>query len=618
MHNYKDPFRRAWEWVPIVLWGVTVVYAVSLMAAHSLPSLVLYAVAGVALMLGLRHVPEALRLTHRRGMLKGQPLSFCDLSALEEITRKNPNMIWLGKGFDWGQDQAQMCYEVIRRDPAKMPNDGEMQLTTGQRWIHGLCDKEIDLLVPCSQFSRGVLIVGTTGSGKTRLYDHLIAQAILRGEVVIVFDPKGDKDLRRGIQATCERMGRADAFVMLHPGFPSESVRFDPLRNFNRTTGLASRIATLIPSDSGADPFSSFSQSALNKIIQAMLVINEKPSIVTIRRILETGAESLVIQAIGTHCARVMGAQEWEEWVNRYAKRSEAGNEIKLALAYIQAYKDQCRINRSLALTSIDGIISSFTHDKAHFGKMITSLLPVLDMLTTAELGPLLSPDPTDLDDKRQITDFNRIINNKQVLYLGLDSLSDNMVGAAIGSLLLADLTSVAGDRYNYGEKLAPINVFVDEAAEVLNEPFVQMLNKGRGAEFRCAVATQTFADFEARAGNRARAEQILENLNTKFSLQVNSAPTQKYITDNFPQTVVRHIEYSQSNAACSATDLHFKNTTSEKLTETEAPLFPPTLLGCLPPLEFFANVSGGRVIKGRIPILNKQDAGARASASAA
>lgn len=31
------------------------------------------------------------------------------------------------------------------------------------------------------------------------------------------------------------------------------------------------------------------------------------------------------------------------------------------------------------------------------------------------------------------------------------DSLTDAMVGSAIGSLFLSDLTAVAGDRYNYG-----------------------------------------------------------------------------------------------------------------------------------------------------------------------
>ena len=41
---------------------------------------------------------------------------------------------------------------------------------------------------------------------------------------------------------------------------------------------------------------------------------------------------------------------------------------------------------------------------------------------------------------------------------------------------------------------------------------------------------------------------------------------------------------------------------------ETEVPVVEPAVLGCLPDLEFFAQVSGGRLIKGRIPILTDVD----------
>ncbi|NMT51216.1 hypothetical protein HKA96_03895 [Vibrio parahaemolyticus] len=37
---------------------------------------------------------------------------------------------------------------------------------------------------------------------------------------------------------------------------------------------------------------------------------------------------------------------------------------------------------------------------------------------------------------------------------------------------------------------------------------------------------------------------------------------------------------------------------------EEEGDMFPPQLLGQLPNLEYIAKLSGGRVIKGRIPIL--------------
>jgi len=40
-----------------------------------------------------------------------------------------------------------------------------------------------------------------------------------------------------------------------------------------------------------------------------------------------------------------------------------------------------------------------------------------MNMLTSGTLGPLLSPDPNDIDDTRPITDSARIINQAQVAY---------------------------------------------------------------------------------------------------------------------------------------------------------------------------------------------------------
>ena len=41
-----------------------------------------------------------------------------------------------------------------------------------------------------------------------------------------------------------------------------------------------------------------------------------------------------------------------------------------------------------------------------------------------------------------------------------------------------------------------------------------------------------------------------------------------------------------------------------EQATEEEADLIPPAMLSELPPLHYFARLSGGKTLKGRIPIL--------------
>ena len=47
---------------------------------------------------------------------------------------------------------------------------------------------------------------------------------------------------------------------------------------------------------------------------------------------------------------------------------------------------------------------------------------------------------------------------------------------------------------------------------------------------------------------------------------------------------------------------------TGERLVEEESELVPPEVLGLLPNLEYFGVISGGYVVKGRVPILYSGD----------
>ena len=199
-------------------------------------------------------------------------------------------------------------------------------------------------------------------------------------------------------------------------------------------------------------------------------------------------------------------------------------------------------------------------------------------------------------------------VDTQKVVYIGLNSLADSIVGSALGSALLADLTAVSGGRYNYAEERSPVTVFVDEAAEVVNDPLIQLLNKGRGAGFRLYVATQLFADFASRLGSEEKANQVLGNLNNIIALRTIEPQTQEFITSRMPKTRVSRLERSQSQSV-SAKDptLHGANI-GERLVQEEVPLFPPELLGALPGLEFIGVVSGGHVVKSRIPFLARSE----------
>jgi conjugal transfer pilus assembly protein TraD len=295
-------------------------------------------------------------------------------------------------------------------------------------------------------------------------------------------------------------------------------------------------------------------------------------------------------------------APDFHQDLQAALSKVENASMLKRAAAAVRFYREF--VQETKGNSDLEGLLTMFQHDKAHFSKMIASLLPIMNMLTSGDLGPMLSPERMDQDDTRPIYDTRKITEQNKVAYIGLDSLTDAMVGSAIGSMILSDLAAVAGDRYNYGTDLRPVNIFVDECAEVINDPLIQILNKGRGAKLRLFVATQTIADFEARLGDAAKATQVLGNINNNISLRVIDPDTQKYITDNLPLTRVKYVMRTQGMSSDSNDPAVFGGNHGERLMEEEAPLLQPQLLGYLPNLEYIAKISGGRIVKGRLPIL--------------
>ena len=601
--SYEMPWRPNYEIQAATVWGVSAGVALAVNQFSGLPPEPFYWMSGICGVMAMARLPKAIKLHNLQRHLKGRKLEFLTLQQLMERMKKRPEQMWLGKGFVWENRHAQRVFEILKRDWSQIvKNEADKgdDAPIGQTWIHGVEPKEDNVFQPMKHAEGHTLIVGTTGSGKTRMFDILISQAILRGEAVIIIDPKGDKEMRENAQRACDSMGESDRFVSFHPAFPDKSARIDPLRNFSRVTEIASRLAALIPSETGADPFKSFGWQALNNIAQALVMAHERPNLVLLKRFLEGGAQGLVVKAVKAYAAQ--NITDGEVRATAHLSKLNNTDPHKQAKAMLNFYYET--IQPESPSPELEGLLSMFAHDGTHFSKMVASLLPIMNMLTSGELGKLLSPDHADLDDHRPITDTQKIINNSQVAYLGLDSLTDGVVGSAIGSIMLSDLTAVAGDRYNYGVGNKPVNIFVDEAAEVVNEPFIQLLNKGRGAKLRLFVATQTFADFASRLGNRDKALQVLGNINNLYALRVIDEETQEYITKNLPMTRLKYVMRTQGVNSNGEDPVMFTSNTGERLMEEEAELFPSQLLGMLPNLEYIAKISGGVTVKGRLPIL--------------
>ena len=536
-------------------------------------------------------------------------LSFLPVAKLLKTLGSKParSAMWLGWGFDWTPEHTQRAVDyMLSGRPAKSRDD-----SPGSAWIHGLNQgKEEDVFVPLKSLEGHTILFGTTGSGKTRAFEVMVAQAVHRGDVVIMIDPKGDKELRGRMERECRRSGRDKAFAFFHPAFPKSSIRLDPLRNFTRTTEVASRIAALLPSNSGnSDSFTAFSFRALNLVAQGLVETGEKPTLKTLRYYIEGGPEKLLIRAIESHAGRV--DPDWREAAEPYFQRAREDKSKKMdtitspaMLGAIEYYRGELS-NTARGSEGIDGLLSLVEHNRLHFSKMIASLIPTLNMLTSGAMGGLLSPDAADVSDTREIFDTAKMIEGRHAVYIGLDALSDGIVASAIGSIVLADFASVAGAIYNRGRAGVRISLFVDEAAEVVNDPFIQILNKGRGAGFQVVMATQTFPDLVARTGDEAKARQIVGNANNLVTMRIKDGETQAFVVETFGNTYIKTLQATQGSTMQSAHNVaHFSGSTSQSLTYTEHMLFPQHLLGQLPNFHYVAALAGGRVVKGRLPIL--------------
>ena len=200
-----------------------------------------------------------------RGKL-GKMLTFLDVDKLLKLVR--PEKMWFGWGLT-GCLFIRSERSTTMLSGIKMSNDQEYP---GSTWIHGLnLGKEHEINIPLKSLEGHTILFGTTGAGKTRAYEIMVTQAIHRGDTVIMIDPKGDKELRDRMELECKRAGRDSSFLFFHPAFPRSSIRLDPMRNFTRTTEIASRIASLLPSSSGnSDSFTAFAFRALNLVAQGL------------------------------------------------------------------------------------------------------------------------------------------------------------------------------------------------------------------------------------------------------------------------------------------------------------------------------------------------------------
>jgi len=269
----------------------------------------------------------------------------------------------------------------------------------------------------------------------------------------------------------------------------------------------------------------------------------------------------------------------------------------------------------------LDGLLSAFKYDKQFFDKIVSSVGPLMEKLTTGQAAELLSPDYVDTNDHREIFDWKQVIRTRGIVYVGLDALSDLTVASAVGNSMFADLVSVAGDLYKHGvrgglpdpeayEERLPIDIHADEFNELIGQEFIPLLNKARGAGMRVTAYTQTWSDIEARLGDAAKARQVTGNFGSLLMLKVKDLSTAQLLTDQLEevelQTIVTVSSATDSSQPGSGT--HFSSQSQDRVMTERVPMLHANEVTTLPKGQCFALLNGGELWKVRLPLLDARD----------
>lgn len=276
----------------------------------------------------------------------------------------------------------------------------------GSPLLHGVEPNETEVSLPLGERVGHTLVLGTTRVGKTRLAEVYITQDIHRKapEVVIVFDPKGDADLLKRMYVESRRAGREKEFYVFHLGWPDISARYNAVGRFGRISEVATRIAGQLSGEGNSAAFREFAWRFVNIIARALVELGRRPDYLQIQRHV-VNIDALFIEYAQQFFAR-HDASAWEAIVQIEGKL----NEKNIPRHMVGRVKRVVAIEQYLAAKRIfdpvmDGLRSAVRYDRTYFDKIVASLLPLLEKLTSGKTAQLLAPNYTDLEDPRPIFD---------------------------------------------------------------------------------------------------------------------------------------------------------------------------------------------------------------------
>lgn len=229
-----ETWRPATEMWAAAVWTVTALAAGVLLMQDRVPLLPAAPIAVFSFLLSALRLHSGLRILRSRAALAGSAQQLITSSDFIRMLLKQGlscsaahEAVWFGRGFEWTPEHAQKLYELSKVDTEQLiPSRLVCRLLNGSppkdphsiglAAIDGMESRKEDIWVSEKTLEGGTLIVGTTQAGKGVLLTSLITQAVIRGDAVIIIDPKMSSRLQKAVERAAALANRSTP-LFFHP-----------------------------------------------------------------------------------------------------------------------------------------------------------------------------------------------------------------------------------------------------------------------------------------------------------------------------------------------------------------------------------------------------------------
>ena len=313
MTTHSEPLLRSpVEFAAFIAFAAVAVLFVVAPPALNVPPRLGLVMGGIFALIAAFRFSQGLRLIRYRRLLCRRRPYF-----IEKVVSSDTKL-FLGKGFRWEQPHLQRLKEARSATGRKFLR--RIASSGGDPILHGvgMNERETDVYTSLANRTGHMLVLGATQVGKTRLAELLVSQDILRGDAVIVLDPKGDTELLRRIYHEVGRAGRRADLRIFHLRHPEESQTYNPIANYHAPTEIASRISEQLPSKGESAAFKSFAWRFINTIAVALDAMARTPDFKLIYEYIED-IEPLV-RAYHKHMHTALKTPNWTREIKMNAR----------------------------------------------------------------------------------------------------------------------------------------------------------------------------------------------------------------------------------------------------------------------------------------------------------